>query len=121
MAKKLQILLMIFCLGIFIFPKQNSVFENNMSCCKTEKSQKEHCQNSKKMPCHDSRSKKKSCEGNCTNCNSCVSGIILAAEISKPAIIKVQQITISNKVENFYLQPYFSTLYKVIWQPPKIS
>lgn len=38
MAKKIQILTLIFCLGIFIFPKQNiSVDSEKQDCCKTEK------------------------------------------------------------------------------------
>ncbi len=122
MAKRLQILLMVFCLGIFIFPKQTISTENTeMSCCKIEKTTKDCCGKSKKSaPCNDSKNKSHSCDGNCNNCSSCSFTVVFIGVNVNVAESNVPQI-ISNKVEKLYLQPNFSKLYKAIWQPPKIG
>lgn len=122
MAKRLQILLMVFCLGIFIFPKQMISAENTeMSCCKTEKTTKDYCGKSEKSaPCNDSKNKSHSCDGNCNNCSSCLFTVVFIGVNVNVAESNVPQI-ISNKVEKLYLQPNFSKLYKAIWQPPKIG
>ena len=67
--------MMIFCLGIFIFPKQNFISTSEMSdCCKTEKN---CCGKSEKKSCHSKKNDKKSCEGNCANCHSCCSTVVI--------------------------------------------
>lgn len=122
MAKKFQIVLMIFCLGIFIFPKQIFVVEKNeMSCCKKEKPSTDCCgKTEKSAPCKDSKNKSHSCDGNCSNCSSCAFTIVFIGGEILCSELKTQN-NISNKVEKIYLQPNFSKLSKAIWQPPKIS
>lgn len=122
MAKRLKIALMIFALGIFIVPKQ-MIFaqETEMSCCNKTSSKKECCQKENSKPCHDSKNQKNSCEGNCAKCASCSFTTVFIATEFKNISVEGSENFISNKVENFYLTPYFSKLYSAIWQPPKIS
>ena len=122
MAKKFQILTLIFCLGIFIFPKQIiSVDSEKKDCCKTEKS---CCDKSKpeKKSCHqDKKEDKKSCKGNCSNCHSCSFTLVFNLENKNILDFNKSHHFISKKVENLYLQPHFSSLFVSIWQPPKIG
>lgn len=121
MAKNFQILMMIFCLGIFVFPKQNILVANEKAdCCKTEKN---CCDKNKteNKDCHSNENDKKSCEGNCANCHSCCTSIVLSLENKNNFEAIIFQNLTSNKVENFYMQPHFSTLFISIWQPPKIG
>lgn len=119
MAKKIQILIMIFCLGIFIFPKQNFFSVNEKSdCCKTEKS---CCDKSEKKPCHGKENNKKSCEGNCASCHSCGSTVVFNLENKNISEDAIHIEFYSPKVENLYLQPHLSSLFNSIWQPPKIG
>lgn len=119
MAKKIQILMMIFCLGIFIFPKKNFIAANeNSDCCKTEKN---CCDKSEKKPCHGKENNKKSCEGSCSNCHSCCSTVVFNFENKTTFETILNQKFTSKKVENFYLQPHLSSLFISIWQPPKIG
>lgn len=122
MAKKFQLILMIFCLGIFVVPKQIFFAENKeMSCCNKENSTKSCCDKEKPSPCKDSKTKHHSCDGNCSNCVFCSTSIVFLKVEFENKIEKFSQNNISNKVENFYLQPSLSDLPKKIWQPPKIS
>ncbi len=122
MAKKVQLILMIFCLGIFVVPKQIFFAENKeMSCCNKENPTKSCCDKEKSSPCKDSKNKHHSCDGNCTNCVFCSTSIVFLGVEFQNLLEKISQKHISNKVENFYLQPSLSQLPKKIWQPPKIS
>lgn len=122
MAKNIKIVLMIFCLGIFVFPKQIFFAETQeMSCCKNEKPSKSCCDKEKSSPCKDSKNKHHSCDGNCANCSFCSTSIAFLKVDFQNHIKRNSQNNISNKVENFYLQPNLSQLPKKIWQPPKIS
>ena len=122
MAKKIQILMMIFCLGIFIFPKQNiSVDSEKQDCCKTEKTCCDK-EKSEKKSCHnDKKDDKKSCKGNCSNCHSCCSTLVFNLENKTILDFDKNQKFTSKKVESFYLQPHLSSLFISIWQPPKIG
>ena len=119
MAKKIQILTLIFCLGIFIFPKQSIFVDSEkQDCCKTEKN---CCGKSEKKSCHSKKNDKKSCEGNCANCHSCCSTLVFNLENKTILDFDKNQKFTSKKVESFYLQPHFSSLFVSIWQPPKIG
>ena len=119
MAKKILILMMIFCLGIFFFPKQNFISTSETSdCCKTEKN---CCGKSEKKSCHSKKNDKKSCEGNCANCHSCCSTLVFNLENKTILDFDKNQKFTSKKVESFYLQPHLSSLFISIWQPPKIG
>lgn len=121
MAKKVQFLLMIFCLGMFIFPKQLfSAQKQEMTCCEKEKTEKNCCDKSENSkPCDSNKSH--SCDGNCTNCRACSTSVVFLAVEIKTELEKQNVLPISKQVENFYLQPNLSQLPKKIWQPPKIS
>lgn len=119
MVKKIQILMMIFCLGIFIFPKQNFISTSEtFDCCKTEKN---CCGKSEKKSCHNKKNDKKSCEGNCANCHSCCSTVVINLDNKTIFENIFNQKFTSKKVESFYLQPHLSSLFISIWQPPKIG
>lgn len=123
MTKYFKILLMIFALGIFVVPKQLFIAQNSeISCCNTEKPTKSCCDKEEKTtPCEDSKNKHHSCDGNCSNCVFCSSSVVFLGVEFQNQISEISQTNISNKVENFYLQPSLSQLPKKIWQPPKIS
>ena len=123
MAKHLKIIVMIFALGMFIVPNQMLFAQNTeTTCCAKEKAEKDCCSSSKKSnPCHDTSKKSQSCNNNCTKCNSCSLNIVFIGEETDKSIGELSPHTISNKVENFYLDPYFSQLSIAIWQPPKIG
>lgn len=118
MFKKLQVLIMIFCLGIFIFPKQNFYAQNmeNMDCCKTEV---------KDTSCHDTENKDSNKETqnhckDCANCNHCISLVNL--NINKPETLEIEAaITAHKKAVFIYNNPHLSFNLQEIWQPPKIG
>lgn len=119
MAKQLHILLMVFCLGIFIFPKQNALPQKEeMSCCQKETTK--DCCASKEAP-KESKEQNHSCEGDCSQCGGCAVSIVLLipSQVSFP--LEKSSTYISQKVETPYLQPSLSAPNQAIWQPPKIS
>lgn len=118
MAKKIQILIMLFCLGIFIFPKQSFIVNSEKSCCKTEK---KCCGKTEKKSCHNEKNQKNSCEGNCSNCHSCSFTIVFNIANQCSYALEDNHNLNLKKVENLYLQPYLSSLFISIWQPPKIG
>ena len=62
MLRKLQLILMIFCLGIFVFPKQNfNVQLAQSSCCEAQKSDSDCCEKGEKKSdsCHHDSKKEK--------------------------------------------------------------
>ncbi len=123
MAKHLKIIVMIFALGMFIVPNQMLFAQNTeTACCTTEKSEKDCCSASKKSsPCHDTSKKSQSCNSNCAKCTSCSLSVVFLGEETDKSLGEISSHAISNKVENFYLDPYLSQLSIAIWQPPKIG
>lgn len=119
MAKKLQILLMIFCLGIFIFPKQAFLMQRTeMNCCQKEQPSKECC--SKDAAPKEKKQDRHSCEGNCAKCSGCSVSVVFLS-VSMPSLQEKKSSVITQKVEKAYLQPSLSIPYQSIWQPPKIG
>ena len=116
MKNVLNIVILIFCLGLFLIPKQNfyAQTENIETCCET-KSDKSDCCNHKK---EDSN---KSCQDNCCSaCHTCTSYVGQA--ISKTEKQLSNFVIISFEKANFaYSSPSFSYDLKDIWQPPKIG
>jgi hypothetical protein len=105
---------MIFCLGLILFPKQNfyvQTFEPEQCCCKNSK--KNCCDSRKENPKKDCKS---DCNSTCHKVNNSPNIFVLKSEN--------QELTCENPVskkQNFiYANPYFSSLFKEIWQPPKI-
>ena len=119
MARKLQLLLMIFCLGIFVFPKQNVVMQlSQSSCCKTEKTD---ISDSKKSNSCDHHSKQeKECKDNCTTCKvcaSCYAFSVIPTEL-KPEVFKISQS--KHQLFSYKNQILLARSFN-IWQPPKIA
>jgi len=116
MAKNIHILFMIFCLGVFMFPKQNTLPQKEeMSCCQKEKPSKDCCSKDA------NQEQEHSCEGDCSQCNGCAISLVLFVPTQVALSLKKEMIFFSQKVENQYLQPNLSDSYQAIWQPPKIS
>lgn len=117
MFKKFQILLMIFCLGIFIIPKQGVFAQtmNEMDCCKIETTQD--------MSCHDTGKEKQeskdSCK-DCANCNHCMN--LLQISLDKPEVTEINSAPVYAEKSDFsHANPHLSFGLKDIWQPPKIG
>lgn len=110
--KQLQFILMIFCLGIFVMPKQMFMRENKMECC--TKKETKNCHQGK-----GGQESSKSCSGGCASCSICCTQHLAAIKIllsgTKPEIFYFK------KVLFFHKEPLFSSYLKEIWQPPKIS
>lgn len=121
--KLFQIITLIFCLGMFLIPKDNFYAQkmqetcckndSEMSCCK-----KDHQQHSKEN--QGKKDKKSSCSDDCcSTCVTCYTYIETPCSRNLQAEISYYQ---SNKNLQFeYSDPYISDRLKEIWQPPKIG
>lgn len=121
MARKLHILIVIFCLGIFIMPKQNFFAQlMQQDCCSTSASG-DCCpapENDSK-PCHGKE--KKSCGGDCTSCKSCSTTTVFAS-IAPDIKVTDNSTAAGDSSKSFcYLSPEFTDRAAKIWQPPKIG
>ncbi len=122
MKEKFRILLLIICMGLFVFPVQNFSAKNSeMTCCSVG-DKKDCCNSSKKekddAPCHDS-SKDNGCK-DCKSCQTCQTCTVLVNFISSISIELVKKVEI--KTQNFtYISPEISDVTAKIWQPPKIG
>ena len=120
MAKKLQFLVLVLCMGLFLMPRQNAMAgELEKSCCKMEQNAEKSChEDQQTTPCHDSE--KKACDSQCTHCNACT-----VASVSTPAFLQ-EYIRISKKFSGektsfAYILPDYSAAHAKIWQPPKLG
>jgi hypothetical protein len=121
--KLFQIITVIFCLGIFLIPKDNFYAQNmqencckknaEMSCCK-----KDHSQNSENN--HHKKEQKSNCNDDC--CSTCLACYtFIETPFSKSLQLEYSYYK-SNKNSQFqYSDPYLSSRLKEIWQPPKIA
>ncbi len=121
MARKLHILMIVFCLGVFIIPKQNvfaQIFQQ--SCCTTAGSG-DCCPTEQKdtKPCHGKE--KKSCGADCTNCKSCTTTTAFTSGSSSLKVPCDPMVATGNLMDFCYLSPEFSDPAAKIWQPPKIG
>jgi len=117
--KLLHLFLIVFCLGIFLVPK-DSFYAQSMqdTCCKAE-SKKDCCKHhSSKKDSKDDTTK--SCNDDC--CSSCVACFtFIETPFSKNLRLELSYYK-SNKNPQFqYSDPYLSDRLKEIWQPPKIG
>lgn len=118
MAKQLQMVFMVFCLGIFLFPRQTVMLQSQeMNCCQKEQPSKDCC--SKASP-EEKKQDQHSCEGNCADCSGCSVPVVFLSANLQPLSFR-KGVQISQKVENLYLQPHVSVPCPSIWQPPKIG
>lgn len=119
-VKLFQIIAIIFCLGIFLIPKDKFYSQisqetcctsgSEMSCCKDEHSKDNHGKEQKSSSCHDD------CCSTCTTCCSFVE-----TPFSKNLQLEISYYKSSKNLYFRYSDPYISDRLKEIWQPPKIG
>ncbi|SHK14562.1 hypothetical protein SAMN05444371_1481 [Epilithonimonas mollis] len=123
MLRKLQLILMIFCLGIFVFPKQNfNAQVAQSSCCEVQKDSSDCCKKGEKKSdsCHHDSKKEKDCKDNCTTCKTCSSGFVFSVVLNNlDNKLKTPFFTISNPF-SYYSQSPSARSFN-IWQPPKLG
>ncbi|MCD0478587.1 hypothetical protein LPB90_08965 [Chryseobacterium sp. LC2016-29] len=119
--KPIQLLLIIFCLGIFLIPKDNFYAQASQEiCCKAE-SKKSCCEKSHDN--HDSKNSKsdhKSCNDDC--CSFCMTcNTFVENNLTKNSISEISSFKTISKIQVQYADPYISNGLKEIWQPPKLG
>lgn len=121
--KLLQIITLIFCLGIFLVPKDNLYAQNMQeTCCKNNSEmgccKKDHQQHSKEN--HGTEEKKSSCNDDC--CSTCVTCYTyVETPCAKNLQAEIPYYPSDKNLPFEYSDPYLSYGLKEIWQPPKIG
>lgn len=121
--KLLQILTIIFCLGIFLVPKDN--FYNLSAkeiCCKADsKTGDDCCKNHQSAPSSKHHQEKtKSCNDDC--CSSCIACYtFIETPFSKSLNLELSYYKANKNLQFQYSDPHISDRLKEIWQPPKIA
>ena len=124
MLKRLYILWIFCCVGIILFPAQNSIDTFiESSCCKNSNDNKGCCSSSKDddKACHESTDNQQQdhCKDQCNSCNSCQHTLI-------SFVFTPFKHLISKKIENsksefsYHFPKYINTTFN-IWQPPKLA
>ena len=123
MLRKFQLILMIFCLGIFVFPKQNFNAQlAQSSCCEAQKSDSDCCKKEEKKSdsCHHDSKKEKDCKDNCSTCKTCNSGFVFSVILNNfDNKLKTPVFTLNNLFYYYSQSPLARTFN--IWQPPKLG
>lgn len=123
MMRKFQLILMVFCLGIFVFPKQNFNAQlAQSSCCEAQKSDSDCCKKEEKKSdsCHHNFKKEKDCKDNCTTCKTCNSGFVFSVVLNNfDNNLKTLVFEINNPF-SYYSQSPLARSFN-IWQPPKLG
>jgi hypothetical protein len=121
MAKRIQILLIVFCLGAFIIPKQNFFAQTLQQSCCDKKDTRDCCTPEKedKQPCHENE--KNSCGDDCTSCKSCTASTVFTGSTVVEKITETPDFRSPKSAKFSYLAPGFSDPNARIWQPPKIG
>ena len=123
MLRKFQLILMIFCLGIFVFPKQNfNAQVAQSSCCEAQKDTSDCCKKDEKKSdsCHHDSKKEKDCKDNCTTCKTCSSGFVFSVVLNNfDNKLRKPIFTINNQFSYYSQSPLARTFN--IWQPPKLG
>ena len=123
MLRKLQLLMMIFCLGIFVFPKQNfDVQVAQKSCCEVKTKTSDCCKKEEKKSdsCHHDSKKEKDCKDNCTTCKTCSSGFVFSVILNSFDNKLNTLIFKNNNQYSYYSQSPLARTFN-IWQPPKLG
>jgi hypothetical protein len=121
-VKPIQILLIIFCLGIFLIPKDNFYAQASQeNCCKKESKTMACCE--KKYNEHSSNDSKKdhqSCKDDC--CSFCGTSTTFAQTIfTKSNSWDIPVFSTIQKSQFQYADPFISNSLEEIWQPPKLG
>lgn len=119
MVKHIQVLLIIFCLGIFLIPKDNFYAQASQeNCCNKES--KIHSCCDKDHDSHDKKDDKSSCNHDC--CSFCVTCHTVVENLSaKTVFFNHSPFKTDRKLEFQYSDPHISDSLKDIWQPPKLG
>lgn len=118
-----QIIAIIFCLGIFLIPKDNFYAQiSQENCCKSE-SGMDCCKNDHQQHSRDDHNKKEqksSCTDNC--CSTCLACYTyIETPFSKSLQLEYSYYKSNKNLQFEYSDPYISDRLKEIWQPPKIA
>ena len=121
--KLFQILAIIFCLGIFLIPK-DSFYAQSMqeNCCKSGSDDNGCCKNHNpsSTTSHSGKSKSSSCNDDCCSfCFSCYT--FIETPFSKSLHLELSYYKANKNLQFQYSDPYISDRLKEIWQPPKIA
>lgn len=123
MLRKLQLILMIFCLGIFVFSKQSySIQLAQNSCCAVKTQSSDCCKKDQKRSdsCHHDSKKEKDCKDNCATCKTCSSGFVFSVVLNNfDDKLKTPVFEIKNQFSH-QLQSLLVRSFN-IWQPPKLG
>ncbi|PWN68422.1 hypothetical protein C1631_017145 [Chryseobacterium phosphatilyticum] len=118
--KLFHILTIVFCLGIFLVPK-DSFYAQSMqkTCCKEESKKSDCCKNHSSKD-HQEDQKKSSCNDDC--CSSCIACFtFIETPFSKNLRLELSYYKANKNPQFQYSDPYLSDRLKEIWQPPKIG
>lgn len=122
--KLVQIITIVFCLGIFLIPKDNFYAQNMQETCCKESSgndccKKQHTEHSKEN--HGKKQQEKqSCNDDCCSyCGTCYSFIEIPH--SRDINLDISNYRSGKNLQFQYSDPYISGRLKEIWQPPKIG
>lgn len=116
--KYIQVLLIIFCLGIFLIPKDNFYAQAPQNCCKTDSKADSCCD--KDYDSNDKKDGKSSCSDDC--CSFCMTCHTFVENLSaKTVFFNHSPFKTDRKLEFQYSDPHISDSLKDIWQPPKLG
>jgi len=120
-VKPLQLILIIFCLGLFLIPKDNFYAQASQeNCCKTESKTKSCCDKNKSSHDSDSKKEQKSCKDDC--CSFCMTcHTFVENNFAKNNFWEISSFKSISKIQVQYADPYLSNGLKEIWQPPKLG
>ncbi len=122
--KYIQVLLIIFCLGVFLIPKDNFYDQASQeNCCKTDSKTSGCCEKNKhdhNTSKNNKKNDKSSCNDDCCSfcaaCNNFVENLA-----AKTVFFNHYPFKTNKKLEFQYSDPYISDSLKDIWQPPKLG
>ncbi|MBB4806699.1 hypothetical protein HNP38_001995 [Chryseobacterium defluvii] len=119
--KLFQILTIIFCLGIFLIPKDNFYAQAAQeNCCKADSKTDDCCKNHHSSSSDDHQGKTKSCSDNC--CSFCAASYtFIETPFSKSLNPELSYYKANKNLQFRYSAPHISDRLKEIWQPPKIA
>lgn len=118
--KLFHLFAIVFCLGIFLVPK-DSFYAQTMqeTCCKAE-SKSSSCCNHRSTEKNSKDHKNKSCNDDC--CSSCIACYtFIETPFSKNLRLELSYYKANKNSQFQYSAPYLSDRLKEIWQPPKIG
>ncbi|MBK1894510.1 hypothetical protein [Chryseobacterium paridis] len=119
--KLVQILTIIFCLGIFLIPKDNFLLKAAQeSCCKSNSKKEDCCKNHQSKSNKQHEKSKSSCTDDC--CSTCVACFsFIETPFSKSFILELSYYKANKKLLFQYCDPHLSDRLKEIWEPPKLA